>query len=760
MDKHMENLAPAGTPEALERAVAAGADAVYLGYSAFSARAGAGNFDREALEAALRLAHLHHVRIHVTVNTLIRDEEMRELEQVLDLLYSLRVDAVLVQDLGVLQLLRAQYPDLPVHASTQMTIHNRTGVRFCRETGIRRVVLARECSLAEIRLCAEEKDMEIEVFSHGAQCVSVSGQCLFSSWIGGRSGNRGRCAQPCRLLYRYRGQTGAFLSPRDVCTREHLKDYLDAGVASLKIEGRLKRPEYVAVVAGSYAKGIRETEQGGDGKPGPEEMQALRQIFQRGGFMGGFSQGCEDAGVIDLQHVSHRGVEIGSVVSVTEDRAFARVRLTQDLHDGDQLAFSDQREGEMIYTGAEQRAGETARIRLRPGLKLEKNAPVRRLVDAAQLAAASALPMPKMDISMRLTAVPGTPLRLTLSDGENEVTVEGETTEPARTRAMTREDAERAFGKLGDTPFVLKSFTLEGGNAFVPVSALNALRRSGAEALAEKRREAFALRMGQKRTAGETVLPNESFPSMEIFRSPRQLTKTDRIPAWHPEDYREASLEEEIGSIPRGTWFCLPCVCEEATLQRLHAFVERHRDVFGGVVLGSVGQLGLSWPLPMGAGTGIPVMNRRAAAFLFERGLRFVTASPELTGQQMLDLRGGCGSILLPAYGRAQLMLLHTCPARVRLGLDRGHAKCQMCDRHEPDCLEGTELEDMHGARYPLFRERLPEGCLIRLMSPHPVNVLHRIRDASVLIELTDEENDSRLDGFLCDEGHWSRPVE
>ena len=761
--RKLENLAPAGTPEALEKAIAAGADAVYLGFSMFSARAGAGNFDREALEKAIRLAHLHHVRVHVTVNTLIFDRELEELSQVLDLLYSLHADAVLVQDLGVLRLLREAYPDMTVHASTQMSIHNRTGAAFCRETGIRRVVLARECTLKEIRACTGE-GVEIEVFSHGAQCVAVSGQCLFSSWIGGRSGNRGRCAQPCRLMYRYRGEKGAFLSPRDVCTRMHVLDFLDAGVSSLKIEGRLKRPEYVAVTAGCYARAIRDAEDGRDSGHAGEDMKELKQIFQRGGFMDGYAFGAEDAGVIDLKHVSHRGVEIGHVTNVSRDGAFARIRLTDDLHDGDQLSFSDEREGEMIYTGADVPGGQEARVRLRPGLKMDRNGTVRRLVDASQLARANRLPMPGIPVRAHLNARAGEKLSLEMTDGISTGMAQGDVAEAARTRAMDAEGAYRAVSRLGDTPFTLsfQDFTLTGGDSFVPVSVLNSLRRACAMDLEEKRIRAFEPERGERKPVPAAELPEGPGPSLLVFRDPRTLAEKREgfLYAWRPGDYREARLEDRIREIPEGSWFCLPVMCEEDTLQMLRSFVRRHRDTFGGVVIGSVGQLGIDWTVPFGCGSGVPVMNRQAAAFLFERGAAFVTASTEMSMEDMLRMRGSCGRILLPAYGRAHLMLLHTCPARVRLGLKEGHSECRMCDTHARESLQACPfLEDMHGARYPLVREALPEGCMIHLLSPEPINRLKAAGNVSVLVELTDETDDI-LPAASGDRKAWIRSVE
>lgn len=770
----MENLAPAGNWDALRSAVAAGADAVYLGYAAYSARAGAGNFDDQQLRDAVRFAHLHHVRVHVTVNTLIKDGELAGVVDVLRLLSEIRVDAVLVQDLGVLRMARRCFPDLPIHASTQMAIHNATGVRFCRNQGMTRAVLARECSAAEIALAAKE-GIEIEVFGHGAQCVAVSGECLFSSVVGGRSGNRGRCAQPCRLLYTYRGKTAAWLSPRDVCMRDDLPELNKAGVASIKLEGRLKRPEYVATIANSYRNAIDAMDNGHFRKADEAEMTGLRQIFSRGGFMRGYAMGAEDAGVIDPARVSHGGVKIGRVEFAAGN--MARVRLERNLDDGDGLQIrTAQGDAELIYAGHDTEAGQIAVVRLRPDIRTKAGDEVYRLTSEKQLQWARSLAIPAIPADMALIAYPGKPLALTMTDGENSVTVTGDTVAPAQSRAMSEEDARRSLGKLSDTPFSLRVLTVQTAGAFVPVSALNQLRREACQQLAEARIAAFTRKAGREETADDLIYPDTpDVPSMAIVRTREQadaMQGAADLLVWYPEDFRADALESGLRDMPDGVWLQLPTVCEEKTLDALDAFVQRNAGKLGGIVLGSVGQLGRTWNVPMGAGSGIPVMNRRAAQFLLEQGCRFVTASSELSGAELRTLMQNHPPVVVPAYGREQLMLLHHCPTRTYLGLTKGHAACRMCDQHSPDALAGQTLTDRRGTVYPLLRQRLPEGCLVRLMNALPTNNIRRVRQAGyapmmvLTTENAQEAADVRavMDGEMRElEGtsnHWNRPVE
>ena len=244
--KKIEVLAPAGNPAALKAAVFAGADAVYMGGSLFSARASAVNFSREEMREAVLFARERNVRVYVTVNTLLKDDELPEALDFCKFLCSVPVDGILIQDMGLFNILREACPEMPLHASTQMSLHTPGGAALLKELGASRVVLAREMSLKEIEEVSKKTDVELEAFVHGALCMSLSGQCYFSAMLGGRSGNRGRCAQTCRLPFAAPGGTGHDLSLKDMSFIDHIETLHNAGVCSAKIEGRMKRPEYVA----------------------------------------------------------------------------------------------------------------------------------------------------------------------------------------------------------------------------------------------------------------------------------------------------------------------------------------------------------------------------------------------------------------------------------------------------------------------------------------------------------------------------------
>ena len=280
----MELLSPAGSMEAVAAAVQNGADAVYFGYGDFNARRGAKNFTREEAAAAVSYCHLRGCKVNLTLNTLLTDRELPGAAEVAAHASGIGVDAVIVQDLGAVRMLRQSAPDLPIHGSTQMSVHSLDGVKLCADLGMDRVVLGRELSRDQIAYICQHSPIEIEVFGHGALCMCWSGQCFFSSVIGGRSGNRGMCAQPCRLSYGWGARADEYpLSLKDLSMAGHLRELQEMGVACLKLEGRMKRPEYVAVVTGIYAQALREGRE-----PTAEEVEVLRQVFSRQGFTDGY----------------------------------------------------------------------------------------------------------------------------------------------------------------------------------------------------------------------------------------------------------------------------------------------------------------------------------------------------------------------------------------------------------------------------------------------------------------------------------------
>ena len=290
--KKIELLAPAGSMESVYAAVQMRADAVYIGGSKFSARAYASNFDEENITLAVDYCHIYGVRVYVTLNTLAKDDELKEIMEYVGFLYSIGVDALIIQDTGLIYLIRNNFPDFELHASTQMTIHNGEAALFLKKIGFKRIVLSRELSLEEIDYISNTLNVETEVFIHGALCICYSGQCLMSSIIGGRSGNRGRCAQPCRLPYTLidKGNNEEYkaylLSPKDICTLDSLKDIVASGTSSLKIEGRMKRAEYVSGTVEIYRRALDNIYNNKIQKL-DKDTKILTQLFNREGFSKG-----------------------------------------------------------------------------------------------------------------------------------------------------------------------------------------------------------------------------------------------------------------------------------------------------------------------------------------------------------------------------------------------------------------------------------------------------------------------------------------
>ncbi len=508
-----ELLAPAGSPEAFFAAVAAGADAVYLSGKRFGARKFAQNFSGEEIAETIAYAHARGVKVYVTVNTLVHDRELPDVLEYLVWLYESGVDAVLVQDPGLAALAREIVPGLVLHASTQLTIHNAEGVRWAHAMGFSRVVLARELPLSEMEAISRataDTGMGLEVFAHGALCYSYSGQCLLSSVIGGRSGNRGMCAQPCRKKYtlvtagvdRYGRPTGLhdvpmpgpyLLSPKDLCTYRDIPRLVDSPVASLKIEGRMKSPEYVAIVVSTYRRALDEAA-AGTFVPDEAALRDLALAFNRG-FTRGYLFGDRKGSLMGRDRPDNRGLLIGTVSGYDRRKGTATLcpDLAVTLHPGDGLLFSHpgNPEAEWGFSLNTEPGVKPEGIELVVPLPVEKGARV-SLTSSVDLAARARQILRQGSPGLRQPVPAGIVAKVTpeglltlagtlYPPGKEPVTVEEAGNlrlAPARTSPLTREQLAAQLEKTGGTPFGIASLTLGyDGTLFAPVSEINRVRR-------------------------------------------------------------------------------------------------------------------------------------------------------------------------------------------------------------------------------------------------------------------------------------------
>lgn len=501
----IELLAPVGHHEGLLAAVKNGADAIYVGGASFGARKEAA-FSHEELVKVINFSHLHNVKVYVTVNTTIFDQELEALKEYIHFLYLNDVDAIIVQDLGVAHLVKQLYPDFELHFSTQMTLHNTKGVEFAKRFGADRVVVARENTLEEIKAMKEAVDIDLEVFVHGALCVCYSGQCLMSSMIGARSGNRGACAQTCRLPYELvdlsTGETidssvGDFLlSPKDLKTIDEIGALIDAGVTSFKIEGRLKKPEYVATVVKAYREAIDQYVATRKVQISKQMHQDMEQIFSRG-FTKGYLFGERGASLMSAKRPNHKGILIGEVMSVKGKRATIDLKSSLEVGDGLRFVSLNQKDQglqvqKMFVKGKTVTLAPKGCVELElpfavtKGMKVYKTTSV-SLIKKATVTEKS---IDKINIYGEVSAKKGEPLKIMAwDDDSNFVTVE--TTEcfaKAQTTPLSLDRLKQQLEKTGSTPFdfAYLSINMDEGIT-LPISIINQIRRELLEKLEKMR---------------------------------------------------------------------------------------------------------------------------------------------------------------------------------------------------------------------------------------------------------------------------------
>ena len=502
--RDVELLAPVGSFEALKAAVQNGANAVYLGGKDFGARASANNFDRDELKEAVKYAHIRGVQVFVTTNTLRKENEIEDFLEYAKFLYDIDVDAIILQDIGMARLIKRELPDFELHASTQMVAHSLEDVKYLESVGFDRVVLAREVTVEEIKYICDNCKADIEVFVHGALCVCYSGQCLMSSMIGNRSGNRGRCAQPCRQRYElidvYTGEgvnsNGDYLlSPRDLNAIEEIDKVIDAGVHSLKIEGRMKRPEYVATVIDGYRKTIDEYLATNKLNVSDETINDLYTIFNRK-FTKGLLLGDVGKDMMNSQLPNNQGLYVGTVVDYNKKAKRLKIKLANTLKKGDGINLGGGTIGRIIKNGNIETIGykgETIELdfvgEARKGQIVFKTSDS-ELMDRVQATFTQDKEFVKNIIDAKITIKLGQKPILTLKDRySNEATIEGDKiVEEAMKVALSKEKVETQLRKLGNTPYELDLLEIElDDNVSLPISLLNQMRRDCIELLDKER---------------------------------------------------------------------------------------------------------------------------------------------------------------------------------------------------------------------------------------------------------------------------------
>jgi putative protease len=755
-----ELLAPAGSLDAVRAAVANGADAVYLGAARFNARDEGAQLSLEELGEACRIAHERGRRIYLTLNVLIKPAELVEALMFLGEAVDLGIDAAIVQDIGLIRLIQRIYPDLEIHGSTQMTVHDESGAAVLRELGVKRVVLARENTLDDIRaIRAAVPQLGLESFVHGALCISYSGQCYMSGMISERSANRGSCAQSCRKDYvltdvdnQVELDRGYLISAKDLGAYDHLAEIADAGIVCLKVEGRKKKPEYVATVTKTYRDFLDRVEKGTFTPPTTQEVEPLVQIFSRG-FTGGMYGGRAGRGYVTRNQPDNRGIEIGTVVGY--ERGELIVDVSTPLHVGDGLGF--EAPGSMggptigfsvtaVRALSNRRQALETRTRVDPGWRVVRTSEA-GLLEKARASFSALSPeirARKTRLDVRLFGAAGSPLKGVFSTKDETVTVRTEVTlAPASKRPLDTTSLREQLGRLGDTPFALGAVdtTALSPGLFLPVSEVNHLRQQAIEQLMVARDWAREAKLAERQArvdravaAVETSRHHDAERSegegsaFSLVAQVYRIEDADAAAAAgateicfdpflrHPSPplARVRALHERLGAAGVTLRLRTPTIVRPEDRKSIQKWLDLGLPVLSG-------HLGLVAELSHGgrdvvADYALNAFNAHTAAEIFRLGARRIVASVELTTDELTQLvapwDGNGFDVLL--YGRPEGMTIEHCI--LSAAFDREPTTCRdLCVQKHVN----VELTDPTGYTFPVATD---SACRNRLLHSRPVD--------------------------------------
>ena len=804
MKDRVEILAPAGSMECLKAAIAAGADAVYTGGALFGARAYAHNLTEEELLEAIDYVHLHGRRLYLTVNTLIKDREMEK--QMYDYLlpyYRQGLDAVIVQDIGLFRFIRKHFPDLPIHASTQMTLTGVDGAKFLEKEGAQRIVTSRELSMAEVKKIADETELEIESFVHGALCYCYSGQCLFSSFIGGRSGNRGQCAQPCRLLYRTpeAKRPQYLLSLKDICTLELIPEMIESGIYSFKIEGRMKKPEYAAAVAFQYRKYadlyLKYYEEcPAEEDPAAyamkkyrvreEDRQMLLDLYNRGGFHTGYYHTQNGREMISLNRPNHAGVPAVKVLAKKGRNVTAKA-LT-DLYPQDIIELP-------MRKGREKADNYTCKDAVSKGMNVQipvfADTPFKRdeiwmrtrnstLIDTLREEFVNGKIKERICGTFRL--YPQEKATLTVKCRDAEITVAGEKAQEALSQPMSRERIEKQLRKTGNTEFEFSFLKAEiGEKVFLPMQSLNELRREALETLekviCEKYRRSgevkdpeedkTELSMEEEVLSGWTASVRTA-EQMEVILEEEAIGRIYVDCTMFPRIWEKDSYVEWITKVHaagKEIYLVMPYIFRERTRKQYEAAYNR---IFGagwdGILIANYESFAF---LKEHGYTGrimtdynLYEFNQESRKFWKEKGVFEFTAPVELTERELQDLRVKDGEVIV--YGYLPMMVSAGCIQKTTRGCLKKSGQTTITDRYRNPFVVKNECDYCYNILYnyvPLYLgDRMEE---VYQIGPGRIRLMFTTeRQQEVRQILSAYFEGKELPEGTYTRGHWKRGIK
>lgn len=804
MKDRVEILAPAGSMECLKAAIAAGADAVYTGGALFGARAYAHNLTEEELLEAIDYVHLHGRRLYLTVNTLIKDREMEK--QMYDYLlpyYRQGLDAVIVQDIGLFRFIRKHFPDLPIHASTQMTLTGVDGAKFLEKEGAQRIVTSRELSMAEVKKIADETELEIESFVHGALCYCYSGQCLFSSFIGGRSGNRGQCAQPCRLLYRTpeAKRPQYLLSLKDICTLELIPEMIESGIYSFKIEGRMKKPEYAAAVAFQYRKYadlyLKYYEEcPAEEDPAAyamkkyrvreEDRQMLLDLYNRGGFHTGYYHTQNGREMISLNRPNHAGVPAVKVLAKKGRNVTAKA-LT-DLYPQDIIELP-------MRKGREKADNYTCKDAVRKGMNVQipvfADTPFKRdeiwmrtrnstLIDTLREEFVNEKIKERICGTFRL--YPQEKATLTVKCRDAEITVAGEKAQEALSQPMSRERIEKQLRKTGNTEFEFSFLKAEiGEKVFLPMQSLNELRREALETLekviCEKYRRSGEVKdpeedktefsMEEEVLSGWTASVRTA-EQMEVILEEEAIGRIYVDCTMFPRIWEKDSYVEWITKVHaagKEIYLVMPYIFRERTRKQYEAAYNR---IFGagwdGILIANYESFAF---LKEHGYTGrimtdynLYEFNQESRKFWKEKGVFEFTAPVELTERELQDLRVKDGEVIV--YGYLPMMISAGCIQKTTRGCLKKSGQTTITDRYRNPFVVKNECDYCYNILYnyvPLYLgDRMEE---VYQIGPGRIRLMFTTeRQQEVRQILSAYFEGKELPEGTYTRGHWKRGIK